>query len=128
METPEERNKKFTEAKRRSAAEDPRIVGLPQLLILPDADVIARRIMLEELRQELIQDDRPGGIRVKRPEIWKIWAEGMKHWVREHEGRAASVAAKEEAMRLIEEAGDTNDLAVTLRNVVDLLEGRFTPD
>ena len=31
-------------------------------------------------------------------------------------------------MRLITEAGDSNDLAVPLRNIVDLLEGRFTPE
>ena len=59
METPEERNENFIEAKRRYAAEDPRIMVLPRLLILPDADPVARRIMLEELRQELIQDSRP---------------------------------------------------------------------
>ena len=54
-------------------------MGLPQLLILPDADPVARRIMLEEHRQELIQDSRPGGIRVKKPEMWKIWEEGIQH-------------------------------------------------
>ena len=52
----------------------------------------------------------------------------MQYWVREHGGEAATVAAREEAMRLIAEAGDSNDLAVPLRNTVDLLEGRFTPE
>ena len=60
--------------------------------------------------------------------MWKNWEEGMQHWVREHGGRAATVATREEAMRLVMETGDSNDLAVPLRNVVDLLEGRFTPE
>ena len=65
---------------------------------------------------------------MKKPEMWKIWEDGMQCWVREHGGGAATVAAREEAMRLIAEAGDANDLAIPLRNIVDLLDGRFTPE
>ena len=84
--------------------------------------------MLAEIRQELLQDNRSGGIKVKKPDVWRIWEEGMRLWIHEHGGQNATVAAKEEALRLVMEAGDSNDLAVALRTVVDLLAGRFTPE
>ena len=128
IEAQEQRNRSFAEAKRRIVAADPMALAFPQMMILPDAEPVARRIMLEEIREGLAQDDQPGGIRMKRPNIWKLWEDGMQHWVGEVAGTTATVATREEAMRLIQEAGDSRDLAVPRRNVVDLMNGRFTPE
>ena len=72
IEEREERNRKFAEVKRRIVAADPMAMVFPQLMILPDAEPVATRIMLEEIRVGLARDPQPVGNRVKRPDLWKL--------------------------------------------------------